>query len=89
MPMPVAAGRAEYPNGKIEVMKLNYRSYIVNASQIAEDLGNSKCMNVVLPGVLIKALGMTVVDWVGILRNSLPQKVVDLNIKALNAGFAL
>lgn len=89
MPLPVAAGKAEYPDGTIEAMESNFKTYTVDASKIAEELGNSKCMNVVLFGAMLKALDMTDIDWFDVLRNNLPEKIIDINIKALKAGMRI
>jgi len=89
IPMPVAAGQADYPDGTIEAMTENFHSRVVDAYRKAEELGNPKCMNVILMGVLINVLGLKNINWVDILRNSLPQKNVDLNIRALEAGLAM
>ncbi len=46
-------------------------------------------MNVVLLGALIKAFDMQDIDWEQILRDNLPAKVLDVNLKALKAGMAM
>lgn len=86
IPMPVAAGQAEYPNGAVEAMAANFRSVSVDAHKKAEEAGNIKSMNVVLLGTLIKVLKLEEIDWDEILQKTLPKKVVDVNIKALHSG---
>ena len=72
MPMPVAAGMAEYPQGTVEAMAAAFTSVVIPAARLAEDLGNIRCMNIVLFGAMVKALGMTDIDWAEILRELLP-----------------
>lgn len=83
-----AAGLAKYPEGCIEAMKANYKTIIVDANRIAEELGNSKCMNVVLFGAMCDSLGVPEVDWEQVVADTVPQKVRDLNVKAFRAGRA-
>ena len=83
-----AAGLAKYPEGCIEAMQQNYKTIVVDANRIAEELGNSKCMNVVLFGAMCDSLGVPEVDWEQVVADTVPQKVRDLNIKAFRAGRA-
>ncbi len=86
VPMSVASGLAEYPQGTIEAMKENFKTIILNAAEIAIGLGNPKCMNIVLFGAMVKALGMDHVDWEQVLREQLNPKILEINLKALKAG---
>ncbi|MGI5971654.1 MAG: indolepyruvate oxidoreductase subunit beta [Oscillospiraceae bacterium] len=86
MPMPVASGKAEYPENTVEEMAKNFSVTAVDAYKIAEDLGSVKSMNVVILGVLIKAMGLTDIDWETVLRENLPEKSLEINLKALKAG---
>ncbi len=63
MPLPVATGMADYPQGTIEAMQMAFPVLVVPASKIAEELGNPKCMNIVLLGALVKAFHMENIDW--------------------------
>ena len=84
----IAAGLAEYPEGCVEAMKANFRCYTLKAAEIAESLGNPKCMNIVLFGALTHALGMEDIDWEEIIRETVPPKFLELNLKAYRAGRA-
>lgn len=84
--MPVAAGMAEYPSGCIEAMEKKFRTLVLDAAAIAKELGNAKCMNVVLMGAMVKAFGMTDIPWADVLRENLPSKVLELNLRAFAAG---
>lgn len=88
--LPVLLGQAEYPkdviekiNDKVENVKL------FNAAEVAQNLGNIKAQNVVMLGALIKAMGLENMEWESILKSNLPEKLHDLNIKALRAGMAI
>ena len=83
-----AAGLAQYPEGCLEAMQSHFKTYSLNAAAVAEPLGSSKCMNVVLFGALVKALGMESIDWEKIIRETVPAKFIDLNVAAYRAGYA-
>ncbi|HPX70974.1 MAG TPA: indolepyruvate oxidoreductase subunit beta, partial [Bacillota bacterium] len=85
VPMSVATGLAEYPEGTIEAMENNFKIIRIKAADIAMELGNPKCMNVVLFGAMVRALGMDKVDWEEILREQLSPSILDINLKAFNA----
>ncbi len=87
-PSTVAAGQVEYPEGCVEAMQKNFECLILDAAKIAIDLGNAKCMNVVLFGAMIKALKMTDIDWEDVIANTVPAKFKELNLAAYRAGFA-
>jgi indolepyruvate ferredoxin oxidoreductase beta subunit len=69
-------------------MQANFKCYTLDAAQIAEELGNAKCMNIVLFGALTHALGMEDIDWEEIIRETVPPKFLELNLKAYRAGRA-
>lgn len=82
----IAAGQCEYPAGCLEAMQAHFKTYCLKAADIAMELGNPKCMNVVLFGAMTKALAMDHVDWEAVIRETVPVKFVDLNLKAYRAG---
>ena len=81
-----AAGLCEYPQGCIEAMQDAFTCHVLDACSIALSLGNPKCMNVVLFGAMTKVLGMEDVDWEEIIRETVPPKTVELNLRAYAAG---
>lgn len=86
-PVPVLIGQEEYPQNVNDKLKETVENTIVvNATKIAEELGNIKAQNVVLLGALIKALNLEDIDWNGVLETAVPPKALDLNKKALQKG---
>ena len=83
----IAAGLCQYPEGCMEAMEKNFKVFKLDAGKIAEDLGNAKCMNVVLFGSMVKALGMTDIDWEAVIAETVPAKFKELNLAAYRAGF--
>lgn len=82
----IAAGLCEYPDGCLEAMQKNFKCYALNAEEIALSLGSAKCMNVVLFGAMTKALGLDDIDWEESVRACVPEKFLELNLKAFRAG---
>lgn len=83
---PILTGKEDYPKGVIELIKEKVNTSIINAAQIAKDLGNIKVMNIVLLGALVKAMNLTDINWENVIRNTVKEKFIDINIKALNIG---
>ena len=81
-----AAGLAEYPEGCLEAMQANFKCFALDAASIAENLGSAKCMNVVLFGAMTKVLGLDDIDWEEVIRRTVPEKFVELNLAAYRAG---
>ena len=83
----IAAGLAQYPEGCLEAMQAHFKCHVLKAGEIAQSLGSSKCMNIVLFGSMVKALGMDgVVDWEAVIARTVPEKFRELNLKAYRAG---
>lgn len=87
VPMNVAAGEEKYPEGIIEEMQNAFNTVVLDAAKIALDLGNSKCMNIVLFGAMVKALGLDNINWEETLKETLPEKILEINLKAFKAGY--
>ena len=85
----IASGAETYPEGCIEAMARHFKTIAIPASDIALELGNPKCMNVVLFGALVKAMGLKDIDWEAAIRETVKPKTVDVNIAAYKAGYAI
>ena len=84
----IAAGLEEYPEGCLEAMTANFKCLTLDAAGIAIDLGNARCMNIVLFGAMTEALHLDEIDWEEIIRETVPAKTVELNLAAYHAGRA-
>lgn len=85
-PTSVAAGLCPYPSHLLETLKLSRTCVILDAAQIAAELGNSKCMNLVLFGAMTEALSLNDIDWEEVIRSTVPPKFLELNLAAYRAG---
>lgn len=87
-PVTVAIGVAVYPDGILEEYKAKVGDlHVIKAHDIAYELGNTKCMNIVLLGALVKMFELDNIDWKSIIKDTVPDKFVELNIKAFEAGY--
>lgn len=81
-----AADLEKYPEGCLEAMQNSFQTIAIDAGRIAIELGNAKCMNVVLFGAVCDVLGVPEIDWESVVAETVPQKVRELNIRAFRAG---
>ncbi|MCR4441315.1 MAG: indolepyruvate oxidoreductase subunit beta [Peptococcaceae bacterium] len=88
--LPVLTGAENYPEGIVEQLeKAVERIIVLNAAKIAADLGSIKAQNIVLLGVLVRALGLDGKDgpdWLKMVRENVPAGLRDLNARAFEAG---
>jgi len=83
---PILTGKVEYPQGIIEELQEKTNVTVFKAAEIAKELGNIKTMNVVMVGALAKAMGLDNIEWEEVVKNTVKEKFVDINIQALKRG---
>ena len=69
--------KAEYPD-----------AVIIDAMAVAREIGNARTMNMVIAGALSKLAPFSAEQWEQAMRERIPAKLIDLNIKAFEAGRA-
>ncbi|MBP5282405.1 MAG: indolepyruvate oxidoreductase subunit beta [Lachnospiraceae bacterium] len=88
MPVSAMIGKSKYDaDAMIEHLKANVEHLtIVDADQAAMDLGSAKTLNVVLLGAAIRSgeLGLTKEDVEEAIRERVPEKLWDLNMKSIS-----
>jgi len=87
--MPILSGKAEYPENAVEILNSKAKTIVIDAAEEAEKLGNSKVMNIILLGTIIKAMGLVDINWDKILKDNMKPNLVDINLKALEVGMNL
>ena len=86
-PMPVITGAAQYPENLIEKMEnLGILVDALDCLSLAEQAGSSKAVNIVLMGRLSKYFDIPVEKWEKAIRDCVPPKFVELNLKAFALG---
>lgn len=87
LPPAVATGQAEYPE---EVLNhLTERDIVVvpvDAFDLAREVGEVRTANVVMVGALSAFLPVDEANFEEIIRNRVPEKYIDVNLKAFAAG---
>lgn len=87
-PMPVITGSAKYPQdieNKIRDMGVNVLA--VNALELAEKAGSQKAVNVVLIGALASRLDVDREVWINSIKETVPEKFLEMNLKAFELGY--
>lgn len=85
-PMTVVIGSEKYPEDVIDTLKKQHNVHVVNGLDIAKELGNSKVLNSVVLGASAKYIGFTEEQWIDTIKQTVPPKTVELNIKAFKSG---
>ncbi len=87
-PMPVITGASAYPENLIETISAACDLTTCDAIAGAKEAGNAKCANVVLIGMLAKNSDIAKETWLEVLRECVPQKALDANLRAFEIGYA-
>ncbi len=86
-PMPVVIGDAEYPENLVSKMEAAGAKVIAaDALAIAREAGNEKAVNVALIGLMAHALGFDPDILREAIKMSVPEKFLELNLKAFDLG---
>ena len=87
--MPVLTGKAIYQETEIENELKRLNATIIDAADKAEEMGNSKVMNIILLGALVKSMELEYIDWESIIRDNVKPKFIDINLKAFKNGIEM
>lgn len=88
-PMSVVIGDSQYPDGVIDAVKATGASvYEVDALPLAVEAGSSKAVNVVLIGAMAKNTDIDKEIWIEALKTCVPQKFLEMNLKAFELGYS-
>ena len=86
-PMPVITGAAQYPQGLVEKMRqagMDVDAF--DALSLAEEAGSAKAVNIVLLGRMSKSFDFSQAEWEQAIRESVPPKFLELNLRAFALG---
>lgn len=88
-PMPVITGSCEYPANIREKLDQRIDLTAVDALSLAKQAGNIKAVNVVLISVMAKNTDIPYEEWIETVRTSVPEKFLEVNLKAFDLGYNL
>lgn len=87
-PMPVITGKVQYPDNLIsKISKLPINIYSVDTVELLSEASNVKMSNVILIGILAATLTIAKEKWEEAIRELVPKKLLDINLKAFRLGF--
>lgn len=86
--LPVQIGAAQMPENPTRMLQ-DKGARLVNAVKFAKKAGNPKGLNVVLLGALSASLPFEEQTWEEVIRDRVPPKTVDANLKAFGIGRSL
>lgn len=87
-PMSVVIGAAEYPENIIDdIKKVGTNVNELDALSLAVEAGSPKAVNVVLIGAMAKQTNLPNEAWINAIKDTVPPKFLDLNIKAFELGY--
>lgn len=88
-PLSALAAKVEYSKDILKELDKNADTRSINAGKMALELGNSRVMNVILLGAIVKLMDLSDTNWDKIIEENVKAHTVDLNKKALNLGMEL
>lgn len=88
-PMPVITGATQYPEGIREKLDAAVDLTATDALALAREAGNIKAVNVVLIGVMAKNTTIPYEEWVETIKETVPAKFLEVNLKAFELGYRL
>lgn len=87
VPPIVSTGAFEYPEDVEErVLKERPDAKILDIVSALKELGNDKVTNVIMIGALSTMFDFEPEKWLEVIKEAVPKKVVDVNIKAFQKG---
>lgn len=86
-PMPVITGAAEYPDGLVADIASKAKVIAIDALSLSLEAGSAKAVNVVLIGVLARSSDISKEVWIQTIKNTVPAKFLELNLKAFELGY--
>lgn len=88
-PMPVITGAMKYPENIEKTMSEKINLQAVDALSAAEEAGSFKAVNVVLIGLLAKSMDIDKEIWLDVIKETVPEKFIELNMKAFEMGYIM
>jgi indolepyruvate ferredoxin oxidoreductase, beta subunit len=81
------SGKIIYPDDTCEQLKkVRPQARVLDIEKTLQEVGNSKVTNVIMLGVLSTILEIAENDWLDVVKEAVPPKLVDVNVKAFAAG---
>lgn len=86
-PMPVITGAMKYPDNIEDKLSEKVNIKIIDALSLARQAGTIKAVNVVLIGFLAKSMDVDKNVWTEVIKETVPPKFLEMNLKAFELGY--
>ena len=87
LPPPVTLGKEKYPDNIQDKIKTAFPdTLLVNGVELATKAGNPRTVNIALLGSMVGALPIEAEMWRETLRRMVPERFLDMNLKAFDLG---
>ncbi len=83
---PILMGQRDYPDNVLDILKACADTTVIEASDIAVEIGNPRVMNLVLFGALVESAALSAIDWEPVIRSSVKPAFLEMNLAAFRAG---
>ena len=87
--MPVITGAMDYPSDIESKIKEKTHLKVIDALPLAKQAGTIKAVNVVLIGFLAKTMDVKKEVWIETIKETVPEKSLEMNLKAFEAGYSI
>jgi indolepyruvate ferredoxin oxidoreductase beta subunit len=89
-PVTVSSGQQAAVADLSERLSAEYpKALYIDALTVAKKLGNTRAMNMVVAGAISKLMPFELAVWEQAMKERIPAKLLDMNIKAFEAGCQL
>jgi len=88
-PLSVSRQEADYPSDEQIAHALNERTFDVfpiKGASIAAEIGNPKTLNILMLGAFSMFMPFPPEAWKKVIKERLPEKVIDINLRAFSTG---
>lgn len=79
-------GNIPYPDTILEDLSNRVKTYVVDGTNKAIELGLDKVMNIIMLGALSKVLDLENLKWIEAIKANVKPQYIDINLKAFNIG---
>lgn len=81
------SGKVIYPEDTAQTLKeIRPEARVLDIEKTLKELGNSKVTNVIMLGVLSTILEIPETAWLDVVKEAVPPRLIDVNLKAFAAG---
>jgi indolepyruvate ferredoxin oxidoreductase beta subunit len=88
-PVTVITGAAEYPENIRENLAKRRKVVSIDAGAVAVGLGNARVFNTIIVGLAAKSMEFTKAEWLKAIEETVPVKMIDINLKAFELGYTI